>query len=311
MNEWMKLLLTFPRNPRLREIMRGLKTKDKDSAIGFAVRWLIFVQEQTTDGCTGLLPDELDDELGRKNATASLLKCGWAYKNEEGCVCAAEFEKHCGETAKKRAVECRKKALQRGQVSPQKRDKCPVESGTDFPKKAGAEKEIEYNSNKGGSISNSTMAAAAETPAPRPMFPNTADERAWMAAVAAAHPTLNPDRPMADDVRTAAEAAFKRFPEAEQHAELLAAFMRAKPDYIGEKERFYRPVGQRQFFAALEDALAHAQRWARFHGWKPRAEKKKPTPEPQGLPGYAPQSARPLTEEEMAVMFAEMRGGKR
>lgn len=147
MVDWLKVLHTFPRNPRLRDMMRGLGTRDKDSATGFALRWLIYVDEQTTDGRTGLLPAELDEELNRKNGTRALLEAGWAVLDEAGHVCAVEFDKHCGETAKKRAMENRKKALQRDakrqQMSRQKGDKCPDEKGTNFPETAGAEEEEE------------------------------------------------------------------------------------------------------------------------------------------------------------------------
>lgn len=111
MVDWLKVLHTFPRNPRLRDIMRGLGTRDKDSATGFALRWLIYVDEQTTDGRTGLLPAELDEELNRKNGTRALLEAGWAVLDEAGHVCAVEFDKHCGETAKRRAEGARRKAL--------------------------------------------------------------------------------------------------------------------------------------------------------------------------------------------------------
>lgn len=111
MVDWLKVLHTFPRNPRLRDIMRGLGTRDKDSATGFALRWLIYVDEQTADGRTGLFPAELDEELARKNGTRALMECGWAALDEAGHVCAVEFGKHCGETAKKRAEGARRKAL--------------------------------------------------------------------------------------------------------------------------------------------------------------------------------------------------------
>ena len=113
MVDWLKVLHTFPRNPRLRDIMRGLGTRDKDSATGFALRWLIYVDEQTTDGRTGLLPAELDEELNRKNGTRALLEAGWAVLDESGHVCAVEFDKHCGDTAKKRAEDARRQAESR------------------------------------------------------------------------------------------------------------------------------------------------------------------------------------------------------
>lgn len=110
MVDWLKLRHTFTRNPKLRVISRALRCS-KHEAIGLAVSWLLWVDEQTMDGGTQLTEVELDEELGRDGISAALMACGWAELGADGFVRAVDFEKHCGETSKKRADNARRKAL--------------------------------------------------------------------------------------------------------------------------------------------------------------------------------------------------------
>lgn len=295
MANWIKVLNTLPRSRAVFALARALRCK-RHAALGLAVEWLCWLDENSATGETGMLDAEISDMLGWQGAAEALSSIGWVSHDEQGCVVAVDFEEHNGESAKKRAADAKRQEKSRAT-----RDKCHAESVTNVTQAALPDKN-RYIKEEGCRLSNATMARETE-PAPTRIFPLTKEEKAWMVAVSAAHPTLNPDRAMPDDVKTAAAAAFDRYPEAQNHAELLAAFMRAKVDYVGQKERFYRPVGQRQFFADLQDVVAHAQRWAKFTGWTPH----KPAKRAKQQPAPTPQEE-PMTEEEKAAMFAEMRG---
>ena len=80
----------------------------KYAALGVAVAWLTLIDEQTVDGRINLSPDELDDELGFKGCSKALCSVGWAALGEDGLMEAVEFGKHCGASAKERAVNARR-----------------------------------------------------------------------------------------------------------------------------------------------------------------------------------------------------------
>lgn len=112
MADWLKVNHSLVRSAKIRGLMRLLRCK-KHAALGLAVAWLCWVDEQTTDGQTGLSPDELDDEIGFRGGAEALIGIGWAALGEDGCVYALEFGKHCGESAKERALNNRRQANKR------------------------------------------------------------------------------------------------------------------------------------------------------------------------------------------------------
>lgn len=109
MADWLKLNHALVRSAKVRGLMRLLRCK-KHAALGLAVNWLCWIDEQTVDGRTGLLPDELDDEIGFRGGAEALIGIGWAALGEDGCVYALEFGKHCGVSAKERAENARRVA---------------------------------------------------------------------------------------------------------------------------------------------------------------------------------------------------------
>lgn len=109
MADWLKLNHALVRSAKVRGLMRLLRCK-KHAALGLAVNWLCWIDEQTVDGRTGLLPDELDDEIGFRGGAEALIGIGWAALGEDGCVYALEFGKHCGASAKERAENARRSA---------------------------------------------------------------------------------------------------------------------------------------------------------------------------------------------------------
>lgn len=109
MADWLKVNHTLLRSAKIRALMRHLHCQ-KHTALGIAVNWLVWVDEQTTDGKTNLTDDELDAELGYIGIAQALCSIGWAKVAEDGTIEAVEYEKHCGETAKARAVNARRVA---------------------------------------------------------------------------------------------------------------------------------------------------------------------------------------------------------
>lgn len=109
MADWLKVNHTLLRSPKIRALMRSLNCK-KHEAFGLAIAWLMFIDEQTSDGNTHLCADDVDDELGVDGAVSAFVNIGWAEVDDDGNVCAVDFGKHCGETAKKRAINSRRVA---------------------------------------------------------------------------------------------------------------------------------------------------------------------------------------------------------
>lgn len=300
MVDWLKLLHTFPRNPKLRLLARRLKCH-KLTAQGLAVQWLIFVDEQTTDGCTHLTVEEMDDELGFRGGAAALCEIGWASLDGDGCMVASEFGKHCGATAKKRAEDAARQGASRERKKLRSaRDECHEKNVTSVTQKALPEKEEEYMHTKG--VSKATVSSVCEPvalPPPPDGFPE------WLAALCQAHPSARQSRVLAPDVLAEARAAFVRCPQAVQQAELLRAYLGDRMQEDRYRHPFYRPTGQAKFFEHLEDVLAHAERWARESGWSRRRKKSAAAP---STPAPSQQEATPQQKEEFLRGLREVAG---
>ena len=126
MADWLKLNHPLMRSPKVRRLARALNCS-KLEAFGLMVSWLVLVDEQTIDGCTGASVEDIDDEIGRVGAVDGLIAIGWAELDTDDNVCAIDFGKHCGDTAKKRAMDARRKSLQRERDRWQKRDELVTE----------------------------------------------------------------------------------------------------------------------------------------------------------------------------------------
>lgn len=82
-------------------------------AVGLALTWLAWLDEQTVDGCSGLTPEELDGMLGMQGVADALRAIGWCEIDEAGEVRALDWEQYNGESAKKRAMAARRKERSR------------------------------------------------------------------------------------------------------------------------------------------------------------------------------------------------------
>jgi hypothetical protein len=106
MADWLKLNHPLVRSPKIRRLARVLGCSQLE-VLGLLVKWLVLVDEQTTDGNTGASVEDIDDELGMERAVDGLIAIGWAELDDDGTVCAVDFGKHCGDTAKARALNAR------------------------------------------------------------------------------------------------------------------------------------------------------------------------------------------------------------
>lgn len=165
MASWVKIVNTLPRSRSIYALMRKLRCK-RQAALGLAVDWLCWLDVNSTNGETGMLDDEISDVLGWQGAAEALSAIGWVSHDEQGYVVALDFEKHNGETAKKRAEDAERQRKSRG-----KRDKCHGKSVTDVtaetrPDKIREEKSnTEFEHSSHSSLPCTEEARAGETPA--------------------------------------------------------------------------------------------------------------------------------------------------
>ena len=118
---WYKANMSLAGGDEETIVMRVLGVSE-NSALGLLHRWLTYVNAQTADGVTRLLPEDLDRVLRYDGDGAPLLDgngqplphsnahvyhalnaCGWVTLNERGEVCANAFDKHNSQSAKDRA----------------------------------------------------------------------------------------------------------------------------------------------------------------------------------------------------------------
>lgn len=137
MADWLKINHRLIRSQKVWALADALKVAFPH-ALGVALIWLTWVDEQTEEGQTGMTVKNMDAELRQRGAVSALVSIGWAGVDECGLVYAVDFSKHCGATAKTRAEAARKKALQRiagkgrkkGTSVHENMDMCPQKKGT-------------------------------------------------------------------------------------------------------------------------------------------------------------------------------------
>lgn len=275
MENWLKLLHSFPRSPKIRALCRELRVSHH-AALGLAVQWLLWIDEQSTEGETQLTPEEMDDELNKHGATAALCSIGWARVDEFGLVHAVDFGKHCGASAKKRAQTARRVGAHRR--------RCNAPSVTDATKNALAEEEY-INIEEEVVISSEVKEEPPQLPdtpppplqdspnlCPRPQaaagaadaasFP--AECRAWCRAVCNAVPAFSRLQRIPPDSREAILTAWRALPSAAEPAavEALRSFY-AADETDPAAAKLWRPEKLRSFFLGLHDVLANAERYHR------------------------------------------------
>ncbi len=260
MTSWIKVQVTLPESPKIFRLARLLGV-GRMAALGYAVRWFCWLDTHCVNGSTELTEGDVDALIGRSGITRAFCELEWASVDAEGYVLVLDFDKHNGKSSKQRAESQRRMAEMRERQA--EKDSCYAESVTSASPEG--EGEFTYNNQGCAGIAELNSAAPAE-PAPSP---DVKDEgfRLWLAALCQAHPSASRSLYLAPDVLKAAKAAFLRCPAAVQSAELLTAYF--KDSRLAEG-KFYAPRGQRKYFEDLEDVVAHAERWRKWSGWKPK-----------------------------------------
>lgn len=198
---WIKINTTLPRSPKIL-ILGELLGISRYEALGLAIDWLTWLDGITANGETGLTAELMDklfysEFLSQKNVTSvtdfcdtchtnvtklshALSQIGWLHIDKNGIVHVQNFEKHNGETAKKRAEATERQRKSRSTKLLQKN----VTSVTKKCDQIREEKNIYNNEIPNGSIN--TVCGEA-TAAQRPCIdtPQNAEEvQAFIAAQA-------------------------------------------------------------------------------------------------------------------------------
>lgn len=288
MASWIKVQTTLPESPKIFRLARLLNV-GRMEALGYAVRWFCWLDAYCANGATELRPDDVDALVGMCGITRAFCALGWTSVDADGYVRVQEFDKHNGESSKKRAETQGRVALHRGRL------RAGGPCNADDVTLALPEGEGDIN-NMGAGMATADMGAEGGQPAPSP---DVRDDvfRGWLAALCGAHPSACKSLYLAADVLKAAKAAFVRCPQAAQQAELLAAYFR---DPRLADNHFYAPRGQRKFFEDLEDVLAHAERWRRWSGWKPGKRRRKARQEAEAV--LSPEESERQRKEALAEM---------
>ena len=310
---WIKLVTTLPRSAKLMAFAQVLRMKRRE-ALGVACDWFCWMDVQCANGCTGMLPQQVDEVMDCKRLAEALQAVGWAYVGTDGFLWVTDWEQHNGEGAKTRALN----AVRNARYKAGKGDAGCVSEVTLSPSPNASPR---YRDNKGNNMGDglsNALSAPSAVPAPPALSDDEEGFRVWLAAVCAAHPSARRSRVLAKDVEEAAREAWMRCPEAAGHAELLAAYFASKLQEDRRGVKFYRPTGQRKFFENLEDVLAAAQdRWARDAHWKPQGAGPS-SPERRTLSGYAEATSlrssgksvavKPATAQEKEEFLGFLRG---
>lgn len=98
---WIKLLSTFLKAPALIRMRRHLGISKEKTAY-LAISWLLYLDENTTDGATRMLPEEIDELFAQRNFSAALISATWAKLEPDGTLSAQDYDLHNGDNTKKR-----------------------------------------------------------------------------------------------------------------------------------------------------------------------------------------------------------------
>lgn len=258
---WLKVRHSLLRSSKIRALMRELRCK-KHAAVGLAVAWLVWIDEQTTDGQTHLLPDELDDEIGFRGCAEALISIGWAALGEDGCVYALEFGKHCGDSAKERAQGARRVERHRNKQGAKNGNaECNAECNGESVTKTLPDKNRIYSNKVEHSSTVVTRAAVEPCAAPPLSYEERGDFGGWLVALGEVIPMLgrlNLDHPLPRKVEEVAAAAFRLVPLDAENLDMLRRY------YAAETVKSYRPDSLEFFFQNLPDVLQHAANWCRW-----------------------------------------------
>lgn len=134
--DWIKIRKDLVYDPDVVNIAADCNI-DEFSVVGRLVAIWSWLDTHSVDGRRVRITDPFLDRLSGSSGFASAMRhVGW-LSGESGDLTFPNFDRHNGESAKKRAVEQRKKQYQRDKS----RDKCPQDKGTNVPQNQGQERD--------------------------------------------------------------------------------------------------------------------------------------------------------------------------
>lgn len=141
---WIKIETTTPDKPEIIAMATRLRMKDPDTVTGKLVRLWAWADQNSVDGIGVTVTRAFIDRLVFCKGFAKALESeGW-LDGPDGAINFPNFERHNGDSAKRRALETRKKQDQRAGKN---RDKSPPDGGTNVPQpsgqKGGPEEELD------------------------------------------------------------------------------------------------------------------------------------------------------------------------
>lgn len=149
---WIKIEVTTPDKPEIVAMAETLK-KDPDLIVGKLIRLWCWTDQNSVAGETVSITRKwIDRHVGLRGFAAAMESVGW-LGGQDLALEFPNFSRHNGKSAKRRAMEKRKKDRQRHgtkvpESPPLTRDKCPAANGINVPPlsgpKGGLEEEEEY-----------------------------------------------------------------------------------------------------------------------------------------------------------------------
>lgn len=235
---------------------------DRLKALGAAMDWFCWLDEQCSDGCTRLTPKQVDEVLGIKRMSDALVQVGWAAVGADGLVYVVDFDQHNGESAKSRAQSAKRQ--ERFKSNGTSVTKSNAESVTETS--ADALPRIYSNNIDTKGVVKATLYSERDArPCAAVVPPPTRGQDgfgAWVARVCAQIPQLSQMRTLPQDVEAAALAMFDTgFEPTDEQLAALGAFWAAPGDCL---HGLRRPGALRFLFEDLPDVCSRAQEWARI-----------------------------------------------
>lgn len=115
--EWLKFEASTPEKPEVLAITVGMGWDDPDLTVGKLLRVWRWFDQQTVDGnAAGVTPALLDRMIGVSGLCGEMQKVGWLEVHDGG-VRLPGFEKHNGNTAKKRVLTAKRVAKHKTNAS--------------------------------------------------------------------------------------------------------------------------------------------------------------------------------------------------
>ncbi len=339
---WIKLDSITPDKPEVRRAARVLGV-DRYALLGRLVSLWCWADGQTLDGNLRLPPEDVDDMFSLPGLTDALIAAGWLELNDAGEVCVSNWDAHNGASAKRRAQEARRTAARKLRAAhaesvsesgqndefahapltqesenahasytqktanahaPLTQKSAIAHAPLTLRSRSERDLDIDIIKENMQAVGSTTVLSRGAPPEQRP--PQSPEFRRWVAAVAQAHPSAKLFRVLPRDAEAAAAAAWEAYPAAEEHAELLAAYMASPIPMDRMGRRFYRPPSLRKYFEALGDIMAHALNWDRETGWSRKRKRKAAATAAQRESEPEPE-AKPDTPEEKAAFAAALR----